>query len=243
MHDAASPKIDREKVFGTLSRSWDAFDAYLFDIDGTLLHCADRVHYNAFCDALQQIAGRPLTLAGVTLHGNTDIGILRDALELAHIPERTWRYRLAEIRDTMCQFVRARQAELRPNALPQVRRVLEYLRSRGARLGVATGNFEDIGRMKLDRAGLLEMFDFGGWSDQFESRVDILRAAAATARARTNAEATICVVGDTPADIRAARENGLSVIAVATGIYSFDQLATVAPDLCLHSFEDLGLTA
>jgi phosphoglycolate phosphatase len=33
--------------------------------------------------------------------------------------------------------------------------------------------------------------------------------------------ASICVVGDTPRDIEAARANFLSVIAVATGKYSF----------------------
>src|SRR5579863_9132392 len=63
--------------------SWDSFDAYLFDIDGTLLHCRDAVHYFAFCEVLTSIAGRALTLDGVATHGNTDMGIVRDALRLA----------------------------------------------------------------------------------------------------------------------------------------------------------------
>ena len=68
---------------GTLPRSWDAFDAYLFDIDGTLINCKDAVHYFAFCAALKSLSGRNLNLDGVTAHGNTDVGILRDALMLA----------------------------------------------------------------------------------------------------------------------------------------------------------------
>ncbi len=34
------------------ARRWDAYDAYLFDIDGTLMNCTDAVHYFAFCEAL-----------------------------------------------------------------------------------------------------------------------------------------------------------------------------------------------
>ena len=33
---------------------WDAADAYLFDIDGTLLNSRDGVHYNAFHNAVRQ---------------------------------------------------------------------------------------------------------------------------------------------------------------------------------------------
>ena len=45
--------------------AWDGYDAYLFDIDGTLLHCRDAVHYFAFCNALERVAGRRMTLEGV----------------------------------------------------------------------------------------------------------------------------------------------------------------------------------
>lgn len=45
-----------------LDRPWDSFDAYLFDIDGTLINCTDATHYFAFCDVLKTISGRELTL-------------------------------------------------------------------------------------------------------------------------------------------------------------------------------------
>jgi phosphoglycolate phosphatase-like HAD superfamily hydrolase len=51
--------------------------------------------------------------------------------------------------------------------------------------------------------------------------------------------AKICVVGDTPRDIEAARANFLSVIAVATGRYSFDELAEHQPEVCASSLADL----
>jgi phosphoglycolate phosphatase-like HAD superfamily hydrolase len=220
-------------------RAWDSFDAYLFDIDGTLLNCADAVHYFAFCDALRTLSGRPLNLEGVAAHGNTDVGILRDALALAGVAESIWRPQLPEIRRSMAQFVAKREAELCATALPFASETLRHLAAQGATLGIATGNLREIGRLKLKRAGLLDHFAVGGWSDLYERREDVFRGAVALMREATHPDAAICVVGDTPADVVAARTNDLPVIAVATGVCSQRQLAETHPDLCLASFAEL----
>jgi phosphoglycolate phosphatase len=224
------------------ARAWDKYDAYLFDIDGTLLHCSDAVHYFAFCEALQSLAGRPLNLDGVTAHGNTDIGILRDALTLANVPGEAWRGRLAATRRTMCRYVEEHKGELCATVLPEVTVILDHLSASGAILGVATGNLEGIGKLKLQHCGLLPYFSFGGYSDDYEHRSDVFRGALEKARSIAGAHACVCVVGDTPSDVQAARANGLDVIAVATGIYPFDQLALEKPHWCLRSFEDLSST-
>jgi phosphoglycolate phosphatase-like HAD superfamily hydrolase len=223
----------------SLLQPWDTFDAYLFDIDGTLIHCADAIHYFSFCDALSTVAGRPLNLDGVTAHGNTDIGILRDAFTLAGIPEDHWRPRLPQICEQMCLQVEQNKAGLCATVLPQVREVLQHLRNKGATLSVATGNLERIGRQKLAAANLLELFHAGAWSDTFEQRADIFCHGIEQVRRATRPNAAILAVGDTPADILAARANHLPVIAVATGTYTFEQLQNEEPSLCLHSFAEL----
>ena len=223
----------------TEPRAWDSYDAYLFDIDGTLLNCTDAVHYFAFCDTLTRIAGRPLNLDGVVAHGNTDIGILRDAFALANIPDEQWRPRLQEIREALCAHVERNKLDLRAEALPSVHDVLQHLHACGAVLGVATGNLETIGRLKLAHCGLLQHFNFGGYSDAHEYRRDVFAAALEKARAFAGPQAAVCVVGDTPADVQAAQANGLDVIAVATGIYAHAQLSAEKPTLCIHSFADL----
>ncbi len=222
-----------------MKQAWDSYDAYLFDIDGTLLNCTDAVHYFAFCEALKMLSGRPLNLDGVVAHGNVDEGILRDALVLAGVPEAQWRPRLAEAGQGMCAFVEARQADLCVDVLPGVREVLAHLRRKGAVLGVATGNLAGIGRAKLGAAGLLECFDFGGYSDSFGTRAAVFRASLTEARRRAGADARVCVLGDTPADVQAARANNLDVVAIATGIYSFDVLRAEKPDWCVRSMTEL----
>ena len=220
-------------------RPWDSFEAYLFDIDGTLLNCTDAVHYFGFCDSLQAVAGRPLTLEGVTTHGNTDVGILRDALNLANIDENQWRPRLPEMCRSLGRYVAQREAELCAVPLPFVAKVLEHLRTRDATLGIATGNLEQIGTLKLKAANLLDYFSVGGWSDNYERRADVFRGALNLMRAATHSNATICVLGDTPADVQAAHANGLPVIALGTGVFSRGDLLRTHPDLYLESLGEL----
>ncbi len=222
-----------------LSRAWDGFDAYLFDIDGTLLHQQDAVHYFAFCEALSGVAGRLLNLDGVVAHGNVDTGILRDAWALAGVGEAVWRPRLREVQEGMCRFVEERRGEVRVTVLPGVVEVLERLRAQGAKMGVATGNLAGIGRVKLEAAGLWEMFDFGEFSDAYETRRDVFRGALQKAKDLAGEGAAVCVVGDTPEDVRSAKANGLEVIAVATGIYGREVLEAEGPEVCLGSMEEL----
>ncbi|RXH54012.1 hydrolase, haloacid dehalogenase-like family [Granulicella sibirica] len=212
---------------------------YLFDIDGTLLNATDAVHYFAFCDALTELAGRSLNLDGVTAQGNVDNGILRDALALAGVPDHQWRPRLPEMQQRMCAFVTRDQADLRLQVLPQVPEVLDHLRAKGAILGVATGNLEGIGRVKLAHAGLLDRFHFGGYSNAHEFRHEVFKSAVETARSLTRADASICVVGDTPADVRAAHSNGLDIIAVATGIFPLATLQAESPTRAVSSLAEL----
>lgn len=223
-----------------LPRPWDAFDAYLFDIDGTLIHCQDAVHYFGFCTALRLLSGRDLNLDDVIAHGNTDIGILRDAVTLAGIPEDQWRPRLADACNQMCCYVDQNRARIRARVLPGVRRILPHLKRRGAVIGVATGNLETIGSIKLERARILDHFDFGAFSDGLEHRSDVYQHGIELARRIAGAHATICAIGDTPADVRAARDHGLSIIAVGTGIHSRDELSAAQPDLCLSSLDELA---
>ena len=220
---------------------WNDYDVFLFDIDGTLLRSNDAVHYFAFCAALSGVAGRPLNLDGVTAHGNVDVGILRDAFALGAVPETVWRSQLPALREGMCRFVEEHVAEFRIEVLPAVDHVLRSLRTQGKLLGVATGNLERIGQAKLRCAGLLDYFHFGGYSDACEYRRDVFRQAVLKARALAAPGARICVVGDTPEDIRAAHANALDVIAVATGIYSMDALAAENPTFCLADLTQLPL--
>ncbi len=204
---------------------WDSYDAYLFDIDGTLLHCRDAVHYFAFCDVLTHIAGRVVNLDGVPVQGKIDPGIVRDAFDRAGVPESLWQPQLPAILERMGAYVEAHTDEFDIDVLPGIRETLLHLQRRGKLLGVGTGNLERIGWAKLNHCGLRSFFTLGGFSDRFAARGPMIASAVAAARVELgNPGATVLVLGDTPGDIAAARFAGVDVLAVATGIYTADKL-------------------
>jgi len=218
---------------------WDRQDAYLFDIDGTLLRSRDRVHVDSFTTTLQKIMGPNVTLEGVALAGNTDTSILREACALAGIPLEVLEPQLAAITEAICHNVAGRKQEMHPFLMPGVEETLQHLADRGAILGLATGNLEMIGWIKMERAGLREWFRFGGFSDQFPIRAELIGDAAKKARELAGPHATVCVVGDTPRDIEAAHANSIPVVAVATGHFTFDELMQHNPEVCTTSLADL----
>ena len=219
--------------------TWDGQDAYLFDIDGTLLRSRDRVHFESVATTIQRVTGFEVTLAGIALHGNTDTAILREACTRAGIPTDVLESQIASILEGMGHNVAERRHELDPVLMPGVKDVLHHLANCGALLGVATGNLEMIGWIKIEAAGLREWFRFGGFSDHFPERSELVGHAARKARELAGSDATVCVVGDTPRDIEAARANDLSVVAVATGHFGFDALLEHRPDVCTTSLADL----
>ena len=224
--------------------------AYLFDIDGTLLNSRDGVHYNAFRRALAEVYGIETKLDNIPVHGNTDVGIIRAILQHAG---RTGEFEsgLPRVLALMRSEVEKNIAGINAELCPSIRELIEELHALGKILGVASGNLESIGWAKISAAGLRPFFSLGSFCGERERRADIFRhgieqtlallskKSSPSLTEKAASDAIVCIVGDTPADILAARANNVPVVAVATGIYSYDDLLSHNPDLCLHCCTDL----
>lgn len=221
------------------SFDWRDFDAYLFDIDGTLVNSYGRVHYDSFHTALREVYGCEGRIDPVPVHGNTDIGIMRAALEYHGKMPADFEARLPQAFALMRAEVARRADDMKVELCPGIRDLLALLHDNGKLIGVVTGNLEEIGWLKLERGGVRQFFDFGSFSDAREKREDIFRHGAELAKQRLGPQAKVCFFGDTPNDIRAAAHLGLPVVAVATGIFPQDQLEREAPTVCVASCETL----
>ncbi len=218
---------------------WTDFDAYLFDIDGTLLVTKDRVHYNAINHAMFEVYGVVTTIDGVGYHGKTDLGILRAALNRVGVSTEAFEAKLPAALAVVCREVSQRADQIRPSICSDIPVVLNHLKSAGKLLGVASGNLESVGWHKLEAAGLREFFSFGCFSDQRESRADVFAEGVRQVRERVGNNAKICFFGDTPEDVKAARAAGAQIVAVCTGIFPAEELSSYNPDLCISSCAEL----
>ncbi|PYY22860.1 MAG: HAD family hydrolase [Acidobacteria bacterium] len=218
---------------------WTASHCYLFDIDGTLLNSRDAVHYHAFHRAVATVFGLEFRLDGVPVHGNTDVGILRAYFEQAGLPAAEWRSRLPQALEFMSAEVERNAEDLCPEVCRGIPDVLQRLSDTGKLLGVASGNLERVGWAKLKACGLRRYFSFGGFSGELEKRDDIIAHGIEQARRLQGSDTTVCVIGDTPADIRSAHANDAPAIAIATGIYGTEELVACDPEMCVQCCEDL----
>src|SRR6202035_5521438 len=218
---------------------WMDADAYLFDIDGTLLISRDRVHRNALHRAMREAYGVDTTIDGIAYHGKTDLGILRAALERVGVSANQFEADLPAALEVICRDVAANASRIIPTVCSAIPQVLAELRAAGKLLGVASGNLESVGWLKLEAAGLREFFNFGCFSDHHESRSDIFRDGVAEVQRRLGETAQVCFIGDTPEDIKAARFANSKIVAVCTGIFTADELASHQPDVCVASCEEL----
>ena len=205
----------------------------LFDIDGTLLLHASEPHREALLAALRAVYGiADPDGAGISAAGKTDTQIARE-IALSHgIAAVEFDARLPALVSACVEiFERDCPARLEAHVAPGIAELLDALSGVGiVRLSLLTGNYERVARTKLDRAGIGHYFRpgqgaFGSDAEQRELLGPIARARAGSRDAPYPREHTT-VIGDTPLDIACARADGLRVIAIATGPYEADALAS-----------------
>ena len=221
---------------------WMDADAYLFDIDGTLLITRDGIHRNALHQAMREAYGVDTTIEGIAYHGKTDLGILRAAMERVGVTNSKFDQCLPAALEVVCREVSANAHRITPIICSAIPEVLAELKSAGKLMALASGNLESVGWLKVDAAGLREFFSFGCFSDRNESRADIFRQGVTEVKRRLGDSAKVCFIGDTPDDVTAARIANSSIVAVCTGIFKADELAAYAPDACVNSCAELLTT-
>src|SRR5947209_871881 len=197
----------------------------LFDIDGTLVGGATDAHRDALHAALREVhrVDARSIRSPVAPAGRTDGEIARAILLGLGVSAERIDDRADAVRESCGRmYTQLATEDLSHTVLPGIVDLLEWLRRRHeVTLGLVTGNYEAVARVKLERARLAPYFRsrVGGFGSDSEDRAAlpaIARRRAGRRGAPYPRDATI-VIGDTPRDIACARADGLRCVAVATG--------------------------
>ncbi len=162
--------------------------------------------------------------------GRTDGEIVRLLLIAAGVSAERIDDRADQVRDACCrEYAHRCPADLSDTVVPGIADVLAWLSEReGVRLGLLTGNFEPVARLKLKRAGIGHHFPArqGAFGSDSEDRTTLPAIARrrAGARGRPYPREKTVVIGDTPRDVMCARADGVQAVAVATGPFRVDDL-------------------
>ena len=217
----------------------------LFDIDATLL-TTTRAGIKAMGSAGRELYGPSFDEHAVEYSGRLDPLIIRDLLTVHRLPDdqpamEAFR---AGYRKHLGILLQDRSLA-RP--CPGVMQLLDAIpASQDITLGLLTGNFPETGGMKLRAAGIdPDRFQVAAWGcDSPHSPpardhlppVAMDRQAARTGR-RPDPRSVV-IIGDTPHDVACARAHGLRSLAVATGLFSVEELMASGADRTVATLED-----
>ena len=211
----------------------------LFDIDGTLVSGAAEAHRDAMLEALSTVHRIRPKLGAISPAGRTDPEIARAILLTANVSAERIDDRADEVRELCCRaYARLCPSDLSEFVLPGVPEMLARLAAReDVILGLLTGNYEAVARLKLARAGIGSHFAsgqgaFGSDAEDRLSLPPIARRRAGSIGRPHPREHTI-VIGDTPRDIACARADGVRCVAIASGPFPAEELSQadeVVPD-------------
>jgi phosphoglycolate phosphatase-like HAD superfamily hydrolase len=127
-------------------------------------------------------------------------------------------------------------------AYPGVPEVLEALHRREDVIqSLLTGNIQANAVIKVSAFGLERWLDFdvGAYgSDPHERRSDLVAVARRRAAEKYGEPTGAVLVGDTPLDVRAAKEAGARAVAVAGGFADPEALSASEPDALLEDLVD-----
>jgi phosphoglycolate phosphatase-like HAD superfamily hydrolase len=217
----------------------------LFDIDGTILW-SDGAGRRAMTEALTHVFGG----AGPTEYrydGKTDLQIVRDLMRLdGHADDAID----AGLEAITARYLEGLERELasaghHARVLDGIPELLDALEARDdVVLGLLTGNVREGAGLKLRAVGIdPDRFRVSAFGSDHHHRPELPAVAQCRARELLGVDVPACdmvVIGDTPADIECARAAGARSIAVATGRYSVDELASHAPTAVFESLADTG---
>jgi len=215
----------------------------LFDIDGTLLRSggAGRASMER---ALTEVFGSPGS-SEYHYGGKTDRQIVRDLMRREGFTDDAIDAQMGQLLES---YVSGLATELGSGnrtmlVLDGVIELLDALdREERVVVGLLTGNIESGARAKLTAAGINPArFRVNAFGSDHELRPELPAVAQRRARELLGTDVQgnrLIIIGDTPGDIQCGEAIGARAIAVATGSYSVEQLATYEPYAVFESLAD-----
>ncbi|MCY4538544.1 MAG: HAD hydrolase-like protein [Chloroflexi bacterium] len=218
----------------------------LFDIDGTLL-ISRGIGREAKRRAMLETFGEVGDLNQHVFGGKTDWQILADLLAPSGKTSADIGREMAAYEQVMARHMREIKDNYRADAIPHAMELVMNLRARAdAILGLVTGNTSMTAAIKLEMAGYQrEWFAVGAFGNEAAEREKLTRLAlerAQTHTARTFDSGDVIVIGDTEADIDAARAIGAVAVAVCTGYTDREQLRDREPDFLLDDLSSFPVS-
>lgn len=200
---------------------------FFWDIDGTILDTYG-LGKKPFNIALSRFFNRTIDISYYNFAGFTDYEIIQFFASKYEYAVQD--FEMEFILELYCAEYHKLTANQNIMAFDHVKKFLSYEHHDYiVAHGIASGNCRGGGQLKLESSGLKKFFHSQLFfaSSEFPTRDELI-----TFVSKTLGD-SIVLIGDTPRDYYSAIKNGLRIISVATGSFSFEQLSALNPGFVL----------
>ncbi len=215
--------------------SWASYDAYLFDLDGTLVDTAPDI--NAALNFCLDRAGFDAVDEALTRHwvGHGARVLIGQALQHHHNAA-------TEVDVLLPDFLEYYSGHLADHSriYPEVTDALTALRAKGAQLAVVTNKLTELSVPLLEQIGLAPYFDLVVCGDTAAApKPDPAPVKYCLDRFGGLAPNRALFVGDSETDVNAANAAGVPVVCVRDGYNHGVDVTTLALNGVIDSFSEL----
>ena len=219
----------------------------LWDVDHTLIETRG-VGFALYQRAFEMATGRQLEQLA-TVSGRTEVDIMAETLRINGIEPADDAVILLQRALIQCYEDAKGELAAVGRALPGAKEVLALLAEEPTVYqSLLTGNLKEVARIKVEAFNLAQYLDLevGGYGEDDHDRARLVHRAQQRAEARTGtvfANEQVVLIGDTPNDVRAAREAGVHIIAVASGKSDARELRDAGAERIVPNLEDAPMLA
>ncbi len=203
----------------------------LFDLDGTLTYTNELI-FATFEYVAQKYVKRTFTKQEiVALWGPTEEVGVAQFVEKEALPEAMEDY---------YRFYRENHRAM-AGLYPGIREIFEFLKQRKIVVGLFTGKGSKTTEITLEEVGIKQYFDMVVSGDDVSNHKPSSEGIHRFLRQYSLDPHNVVMVGDAVADVIAATDAGVLIIAAAWDSYAKEQLLQMQVDSVCHTVEELRL--
>ncbi len=212
----------------------------LFDIDGTLMHVKHAFTRKLIASVLDEygIDSNSLDDTSYSFAGRTDKEIFMKLLSAKENGSHLYE----DVKQSYLKYMNQHFSSSDTEAIEGAMEFVKFAKGKQYPIGLCTGNFRESAFNKVEAAGFVNTFSFGGFGCNHADRKYLPGEAIDDYKKIAGKEPdskSVVVIGDTPNDIRCAKFFGAVSVAVTTGSYSESELRSTSPDLLISDLREL----
>ncbi len=203
------------------------FEGIIFDIDGTLTS-TNQLIFDSFNYISKKYLHKTFTNEElINLFGPTEEVII----------EKMFSKNVEEIKKDYYNYYEENhhKAELYPG----IKELLQFLKSRNILLGIFTGKGKQAATITLKKLSIYDYFDIIITGDDVKEHKPSAEGIIKFLNQFNLSKEKVLMIGDAPADVKAAKDAGIKIASVLWDSYAKDEVLKLDSDYIFNSVEEL----